>query len=239
MNTRGPPWHGFAFEFFLLALDCSSPVGLEGRKVKVTKIKGALGIRNAHDGVLHDGSAYSGLNDIEPVYLQIELAIAGHSITAVAMQSFYSYNQGVFSYYLSYTPTGEQWANYLENGATRMFRGYRDRSTAVKHYLNRPINVRLIRFNPVTWKNAPAFRVELYGCEGTILYNLVVTSTCCFTKFALATARNTDRLKGEFSKYIQQNAWAWKIPASTWMYRYMASRKGTTNPNWDITGTSM
>ena len=44
----------------------------------------------------------------------------------------------------------------------------------VYHNLNPPIRARYIRFLPVAWYGNIAMRVELYGCQGTIMLLLLL-----------------------------------------------------------------
>ncbi|XP_031575396.1 uncharacterized protein LOC116308982 [Actinia tenebrosa] len=146
--------------------DCSSALGLETKKLKTIRSSWSSTYRYPTYGILHSGSGFVANNYLHfQIFLEIQLQTSRASITAVAMQPDYHDNIGVWTYYLSYNLNGEQWFDYNENGATRYFRGYRDRETAVKQVLSRPITVRFIRFNPLIWRSRVGFRVELYGCQ--------------------------------------------------------------------------
>ncbi|EDO31285.1 predicted protein, partial [Nematostella vectensis] len=64
---------------------------------------------------------------------------------------------------LIHCPRGIEFYDYTEGGRTRIFRGYRDRETAVKSALSQPIVLRFLRFYPTRWYEYPGLRVELYG----------------------------------------------------------------------------
>ena len=52
------------------------------------------------------------------------------------------------------------------------FTGNTDQDTVVSHDLNPPIRARLIRFVPVAWHSRISMRVELYGCQGSIAFQI-------------------------------------------------------------------
>ena len=59
------------------------------------------------------------------------------------------------------------------------FSGSAGEYNPVYHNLNPRIRARYIRFLPVAWYGNIAMRVELYGCQGTIMFLLSL-----FRKFA-------------------------------------------------------
>lgn len=53
------------------------------------------------------------------------------------------------------------------------FSGSAGEYTPVYQKLNPPIRARYIRFLPVVWHNNIAMKVELYGCQGTVVLFLL------------------------------------------------------------------
>ena len=61
------------------------------------------------------------------------------------------------------------------------FSGSTGEYNPVYHKLNPPIRARYIRFLPVAWYGSIAMRVELYGCQGAIVFSLVLLQTSATT----------------------------------------------------------
>ncbi|XP_031573542.1 lactadherin-like, partial [Actinia tenebrosa] len=94
-------------------------------------------------------------------WLQIDLSRM-EFVTAIATQGRHAHNQRVTSYYLSYGNDTVLWTEYLEGGVRKVFTGNSDGETVVRHVLPTVMYVRFVRFNPVTWNEHIAMRVEVY-----------------------------------------------------------------------------
>ncbi|EDO27218.1 predicted protein, partial [Nematostella vectensis] len=151
---------------------CSAALGMESHEISNIKSSSWQSYQGPSEGRLHFTGGFTasqaGFNT--QVYLQVYINHGRRrKVTAVAVQPTYLANSWVYSYYISYSPRGKHWYDYAEGGRTRIFSGFRDRSTAVKSVFARPVILRVIRFNPITWSVNPALRVELYGCKGRYL----------------------------------------------------------------------
>ncbi|XP_048585280.1 uncharacterized protein LOC5502169 isoform X2 [Nematostella vectensis] len=150
--------------------ECSSPLGLESHKSTMgLRSSTSHGHQEANEGRLHNVDRGFSARDPGwdmPVFLEVEIRNARQrTVTAVAVQPNYQSDKWTYCYYITYSPRGIEFYDYTEGGRTRIFRGYRDRETAVKSALSQPIVLRFLRFYPTRWYEYPGLRVELYGCE--------------------------------------------------------------------------
>jgi len=145
-------------------LDRSSSLKMEQSRYAVKT--GSHGYTSPLDSRLYSHFGFRAHGDHFPIFLEIDLKLAGVIIYAVAIQGGYAYHEIVWSYSMAYSPTGAEWIEYAENGAVRIFRGTRLRSDANKVLLKRPMTTRLVRFYPTEWKNIASLTAELYGCDG-------------------------------------------------------------------------
>ncbi|XP_066014975.1 uncharacterized protein [Pocillopora verrucosa] len=109
----------------------------------------------------------SQVNDINQ-WLQIDLMTNLYvSVTRVATQGRYDWDEWVIKYHLLYSSDTVNFQYYRDQGQSedKVFSGNSDRHSVVQHDLNPVIKQRYIRFRPLTWKGRIAMRVELYGCR--------------------------------------------------------------------------
>ncbi|XP_020623442.1 lactadherin-like [Orbicella faveolata] len=136
-----------------------------------------------HQGRLHflesaakSGSWVAATGDANQ-WLQIDLRTLGTKVTRVATQGSNGVNhiEWVTNYMLQYCGNdGVTFRYYREQGETadKIFTGNTDQDTVVSHDLNPPIRASFIRFVPVAWHSWISMRVELYGCQGSIAFQI-------------------------------------------------------------------
>ena len=68
----------------------------------------------------------------------------------------------------------QQWPCFV----LQVFLGNSDSGTVVTHVLIPPIKARYVRLIPVEWHNYISLRMELYGCLGTVRFQVLGISAC-------------------------------------------------------------
>ncbi|XP_078352015.1 lactadherin-like [Oculina patagonica] len=154
--------------------ECLAPLGMENYKITPAQISASSqwdAYTAPNEGRLHvtgSGIAYgswaAGALNLDQ-WLEIDLRIKT-TVTYVATQGRYNYNQRVTKYKLQYSNDGSLFQVFKQQGenSEKVFVGNSDANTVVKHPLIPPIKARYIRLLPTEWNEYISMRTELYGC---------------------------------------------------------------------------
>ena len=68
--------------------------------------------------------------------------------------------------------------NYISLFLFQVFEGNKDSNNVFTNRLSQPIKARYILFIPIEWHNHISMRVEIYGCPGVLLLQIILLVLC-------------------------------------------------------------
>ncbi|XP_072165968.1 lactadherin-like [Diadema setosum] len=113
---------------------------------------------------LNGPSAWKPSTMSSSAWLQVNL-LSTFLVTGIITQGREGSTRFVTTFGISSSTDGSTWTQYRDplTGSNMVFRGNFDSATPVKHYFRRPIKGQYIRFQPLTFNNEMAVRLELLG----------------------------------------------------------------------------
>ncbi|XP_066019015.1 uncharacterized protein [Pocillopora verrucosa] len=157
---------------------CTSPYGMENRKISDSQIKSSTQLDENHSAKhsrLHskanreNGGSWSALKNDVDQWLQVDLG-SYIRVTGIATQGRNGHDEWVTKFRLQYGENEDIFHFFEDPGhfAAQVFNGNTDSDTVVYNTLTPPIITRYIRFKPAEWHNRISMRTEIYGCPGCI-----------------------------------------------------------------------
>ncbi|XP_048581543.1 uncharacterized protein LOC125561361 [Nematostella vectensis] len=217
-------WHSsicLRAELFGCQESCDqSPLGLEDHRISNSHITSSSKRDQnspAHHGRLGftSANAWCAANDDTQPWIQFDLG-ADHVVCAIATQGDSKSHSWVTSYKVMYSDDAAKWFHYSEAASGKVFAGNFDKSSVVKHQLNKPIRARYIRVSASKHRGSACLRVELYGSSQSVCsrtsggiriggfipdYNIRATSI-----YAPAYTGSSGRLNGPFGWAVGPDA---------------------------------
>ncbi|XP_066029720.1 uncharacterized protein [Pocillopora verrucosa] len=176
IRLRPTAWYGHISLRMELygCLECSTPLGLESRRIKNAQVTASSqwdGNHAAIQGRLNfkaGGGKQGGWSARQNNKNQwIQVALGSYTkLTSIATQGRNAQSQWVTAYKLQYSEDGVNFYYYKVPGQSspKVFKGNKDRDSIVYHHLNPPIKARYIKLRPTAWYGHISLRMELYGC---------------------------------------------------------------------------
>ncbi|XP_028411632.1 contactin-associated protein like 5-3-like [Dendronephthya gigantea] len=112
-----------------------------------------------------NGAWSSGKKDLNQ-WLQVDFQ-RSTLVTGISTQGRENKDQFVKNYTVSFSQDGNNFQDYTQKGAVKVFKGNIDKNSIVHHHLMPPISARFIRVHPMAFYKYISMRVEFYGCPAT------------------------------------------------------------------------